>query len=70
MTALTHVHDCFALPGAGFLTGFGRLWRALAAAHAAGRDYERLAGRTDAALAREGLTREGVARAIFEKHFA
>jgi hypothetical protein len=42
---------------------------ALAAGNAAARDFERLQGLTEEALAAKGLTRETVARAVLERNF-
>lgn len=70
MTTLTQTLAATDLPGTGLLTGFGRFVRAFGSAQAAARDYARLSGRSDAALARDGLTRETLARAVFETHFA
>ena len=62
--------DDFNLTGAGLPSIIARFFRALGAAYAAGREFERLDGRTDAQLARDGLSRETLSRAIFDRHFA
>lgn len=55
---------------------FGELTRAISRAVAAitagaraSHDWRRMNALTDAALAREGLTRENIARAVLERHF-
>lgn len=52
-------------PFAALAAFFGALSRAQAAAA----DYERLSALSDAALAREGLTRPDIARRVMERHF-
>lgn len=47
----------------------GRFFDAMRAGQAAAHDYDRLSGATDAELARKGLTRETVARAVLERNF-
>lgn len=46
-----------------------RFFSAMADGVRAAHDYERLSNATDAALAREGLTRDGLAQAVFQRHF-
>ena len=45
-----------------------RAFAAVVAGARASRDYERLSRATDATLARQGLTRDGIARAVLERH--
>ena len=49
---------------------FGRALSAMAAGSRAAGDYRRLTTHTDAALAREGLSREAIARAVQQRNFA
>lgn len=51
------------------LDRIGRFFDALRAGQAAAHEYDRLSGETDIALARKGLTRETVARAVLDRHF-
>lgn len=54
----------------GFAREFGRAVSAMAAGARAARDYRRLTTHTDAALAREGLSREAIARAVHQRNFS
>jgi hypothetical protein len=47
----------------------GRMFASIAAAQQAAADYEQLSNHTDAQLANEGLSREDVARVVYERHF-
>lgn len=51
------------------LDRIAHFFEALRAGQAAAADYERLSGQSTEALARKGLTREGVARAVLERNF-
>ena len=48
----------------------GRFFEALRAGQAAAHDLDRFAAMSDEALARRGLSRETVGRAIMERHFS
>jgi len=51
------------------LSEIGRMFASIAAAHQAAADYEKLNSHTDAQLANEGLSRDEVARVVYERHF-
>lgn len=51
------------------LDRMAHFFEALRAGNAAAADYERMAGMSDEALARRGLTRHEVSRTILERHF-
>ena len=51
------------------LERIGRFFEALRAGHAAASDLDRYSMMSDEALAAKGLTREGVSRAILQRHF-
>ncbi len=46
-----------------------RFFEAMAAGARASSEYERLSLSSDIALAREGLTRDRIARTVLERHF-
>jgi hypothetical protein len=56
---------------AGFrlLNEIGRMFASIAAAQRAAADYRQLSSHTDVQLANEGMTREDVARVVYERHF-
>ena len=47
----------------------GRILGSIAAGQRAANDFQRMNALTDARLAAGGLTRAGLARAVFERHF-
>ena len=51
------------------LDRFGRFFDALRAGNAAARELDRYNAMSDEALARQGLTRADVTRAVVERHF-
>lgn len=51
------------------LDRIGRFFDALRAGHAAASDLDRFSAMSDEALAAKGMTREGVTRAIMDRHF-
>lgn len=53
----------------GLASAISRAVSAIAAGSRASSDWRRLSAMTDAALAREGLTRDRIARAVFERNF-
>ncbi len=69
MAMMTDTNAPATLPSLSLGTRIAAFFGALAAGSAAARDFERMQGQSDEALARKGLTRQTVARAVMERHF-